>query len=92
MNKERNEKNKQYIDDNYLQYVFDILDMLQEITVYCKKTSLYGSEVRAGKPSNILHSLDTGKIKLSHETALDRTERILKFFYTGICGYKGCFL
>ena len=39
LNKERNEKNKQYIDDNYLKYVFDILNMLQEITIHYKKTS-----------------------------------------------------
>ncbi len=82
LNKERNEKNKQYIDDNYLPYVFDILNLLQEITVHYKKTSYYGSEVRAGKPNNILHSLNTGKAKISYESVLDRTERILKDFFT----------
>ena len=34
LNKERNEKNEQYIRDNYLEYLFDILNMLQEITFH----------------------------------------------------------
>ena len=82
LNKERNEKNEQYIKDNYLLYVFDILDMLQEITVHYKKTSYSGSEVRAGKPNNILHSFDVGKVDIVYESFLDRSERILKDFFT----------
>ncbi len=82
LNKERNEKNKQYIDDNYLKYVFDILNMLQEITIHYKKTSYSGSEVRAGKPNNILHSLDVGKVQTKFEPILNRSERILKDFFT----------
>ena len=52
LNKEREEKNEQYIKNNYLLYVFDILDMLEETSVHYKKTSYSGSEVRAGKPDN----------------------------------------
>ena len=82
LNKERDEKNEKYINDNYLLYVFDILDMLQEITVHYKKTSYSGSEVRAGKPNNILHSLDVGKVEIAYESFLNRSERILKDFFT----------
>lgn len=82
LNKEREEKNEQYIEDNYLLYVFDILNMLQEITVHYKRTSHSGSEFRAGKPNNILYSLDTGKIQMSDEPMLDRSERILNDFFT----------
>ncbi len=82
LNKEREEKNEQYIKDNYLLYVFDIIDMLQQITVHYKKTSFSGSEVSAGRPDNILHDLKTGKIKLAHESVLDRSERILNEFFT----------
>lgn len=82
LNKERQEKNSQYIKNNYLIYVFDILNMLQEITVHYKKTSYWGSEVRAGKPSNILHSLDVGRVQIAFESILNRSERILRDFFT----------
>ena len=82
LNKEKNEKNEQYINENYFPYVFDILDMLQELTVYHKKTSYFGSEVRAGKPNNILQRMDVGKVEIAYEPFLDRSERILNDFFT----------
>lgn len=82
LNKEREEKNEQYIDDHYLPYVFDIINMLGELTVHYKKTSYSGSEVRAGKPNNILSSLDAGKVEIAQESILDRSERILYDFFT----------
>lgn len=82
LNKERNEKNEQYINDNYLLYVFDILNMLSELTVHYKKTSNFGSEVRAGKPNNILDNLKEGKVKIEDKSVLDRSERILNDFFT----------
>lgn len=82
LNKERDEKNEQYIKNGYLPYVFDIINMLQEITVHYKKTSYSGSEVRAGKPNNILFSLDAGKVEIAKEAILDRSERILHDFFT----------
>lgn len=82
LNKEREEKNEQYIQENYLGYVFDILDMLEELTLYCKKTSRSGSQVSARKPDNLLTNLDNGKIKIKREAILDRSERILKDFFT----------
>lgn len=82
LNKERDEKNEQYIDNCYLPYVFDIINMLREITVHYKKTSYSGSEVRAGKPNNILYSLDAGKVEIAQESILDRSERILYDFFT----------
>lgn len=82
LSKERDEKNEKYIEDYYLPYVFDIIDMLKETTVHYKKTSYSGSEVRAGKPDNILNSLDAGKVKNAQESILDRSERILHDFFT----------
>lgn len=82
LNKERNEKNEQYVKENYLSYVFDVLDMMQEITLHYKMTSHSGSEVKAGKPNNILHSLEMGKVKIAYESVLDRSERILNDFFT----------
>ena len=82
LNKERKEKNEQYINDNYSKYVLEVLDILQEISVHYKKTSYSGMEVEAEKPNNILLRLDIGKIKNSYETNLDRSERILRDFFT----------
>ncbi len=82
LNKERKEKNEQYINDNYSKYILEVLDMLEEISVHYKKTSYSGMEVEAGKPDNILLRMDVGKIKKSYETNLNRSERILRDFFT----------
>lgn len=80
--KERMEKNEQYIRESYLEYVFDILDMLHETTIHWKASIYSGSEVNAGKPNNVLRNLDNGKIKKEKEELLDRSERIIKDFFT----------
>lgn len=82
LNKERSEKNEEYIKVKYLSYAFDILDMLERTTVYCKKTSSFESGVQANEPDNILARLDQGKTLLANESTLDRTENILKDFFT----------
>lgn len=82
LNKERSEKNEEYIKVKYLSYVFDILDMLERVTVYCKKSSSFTSGVLAKEPDNILGSLDKGKTQLTNEGVLNRTESILKDFFT----------
>lgn len=82
LNKERDEKNEEYIKAKYLSYAFDILDMLERTTVYYKKTSSFASGVQANEPENILAGLDQGKTQLANESTLDRTENILKDFFT----------
>lgn len=82
LSKEREEKNEQYIQENYLVYVFDILEMLEEITLHYKKTSHSGRQVSAFKPENVLRYLDKGKIKRKEEAVLDRSEKILRDFFT----------
>lgn len=82
LNKERGEKNEEYIKTKYLSYVFDIIDMLERTTVYCKKSSSFGSEIRAKEPNNILERLDKGKTQIANESVLNRTENILKDFFT----------
>lgn len=82
LNKERKEKNEQYIKNNYSKYVLEVLDMLQEISVHYKKNSYSGTEVKAGKPDNILFRLDAGKIRDLYKADLDRSERILRDFFT----------
>ena len=82
LNREKTEKNEQYIKDSYLPFLFDVLTMLQEMTVHYKMTSLSGSEIEAGKPSNILKKLDRGKIRKNDEAVLNRSERILNDLLT----------
>ena len=81
-NKEREDKNEEYIKESYLEYVFDIIDMLKDTTIHCKKTSSSGSEINAGKPRNVLRDLKDGKIKKDKEGLLDRSERIIRDFFT----------
>lgn len=82
LNKERKEKNELYIKQNYLEYVFDILDMLLKTTLHCKKTSHSGSEFHAMEPDNLLRNLNQGSIALQNEILLDHSEQILKDFFT----------
>ncbi|MDU4958880.1 MAG: AAA family ATPase, partial [Agathobacter rectalis] len=81
-NKEREEKNEEYIKESYLDYVFDIIDMLKDTTIHCKKSSSSGSEVNSYKPANVLRDLREGKIKKDKEDLLDRSERIIRDFFT----------
>ena len=81
-NREREEKNEEYIKESYLPYVYDIIDMLKDTTIHCKKTSSSGSEVNAGKPVNVLKDLKNGKIRKESEGILKRTERIIRDFFT----------
>ena len=82
LHKEMIEKNAGYIAENYLSYVFDILIMLQETNIHCKKTNHSGKESRALSPDNILKDFYSGTIDLSNIEILDRSERILNDFFT----------
>ena len=81
-NKERKEKNEKYIQQSYLEYVFDLIDMLKDTTIHCKTTSVAGVEINAEKPANVLKNLTEGKIKREDEVLLDRSERIIRDFFT----------
>lgn len=81
-NKEKKEKNEAYIKESYLEYVFDIINMLKDTTIHCKKSSLSGSEISAGKPANVLRNLEEGKIKSENDNLLDCSERIMRDFFT----------
>lgn len=82
LNRERKEKNEEYIIESYLKYVFAIIEMLEDTTIHCKKTSLAGSEISAGKPANVLRNLKEGKVKKENEGILERSERIIRDFFT----------
>lgn len=80
--RERDEKNEEYIKENYLTYVYDIIKMLKDTTIHCKRTSSSGSEISAGKPTNVLRNLKEGKVKKTDEELLEHSERIIRDFFT----------
>ena len=82
LNAEKEWKNEQYIKDNYNPYTFDIIRMLEEMKVYWQKTLKSDRLFDEHKPENILYNMDMGKIKAANEFILDRSERILKDFFT----------
>jgi AAA15 family ATPase/GTPase len=79
---ERENKNESYINENFLSYVFEVLDMLKDISIHCKKTPRSGSGIYTSKPENVLQDLSKGKIKAAREAQLSCSERILKNFFT----------
>lgn len=81
-NREKDEKNEEYILENYLTYVYDIIEMLEDTTIHCKRTPSSGIEINAGKPENVLKNLREGKVKKEDEKLLERSERIIRDFFT----------
>lgn len=82
LQKELSEKNHSYIEDNFSPYIFDVIEMIKNISIHCKKTSTSGSEIEGQQPINILSNLMEGKIAVQNEEILNRTERILREFFT----------
>ena len=62
--------------------MYDIIKMLKDTTIHCKRTSSSGSEISAGKPTNVLRNLKEGKVKKTDEELLERSERIIRDFFT----------
>lgn len=79
---ERDEKNESFIKDNYLPYLIEVLDMLQDVSVHLKNTSRTGSVIYTGKPYNVLENLSNGRIQQNERELLDCSERIIKDFFT----------
>ncbi|MCL2718730.1 MAG: ATP-binding protein [Lachnospiraceae bacterium] len=75
-------KNESYIKENYLSHIFEVLEMFNDISAYCKMTPHYKSRHYSDKPNNVLGDLSKGKIKAVKEAQLDCSERILKDFFT----------
>ncbi len=80
-NKEKYEKNEEYIHNSYLSYVFDVINMFDEGMVR-RKIDDRDYLVEIGKPYSVVPDLKKGKIIKSNESILDRSERIVKDFFT----------
>lgn len=81
-NRERDEKNIQYIENSFHNCIYDVIDMFEDITVHYKKTPERGSEILSSKPSCLLGNLYGGKIKDEDIDLLNRSELILRSFFT----------
>lgn len=79
--KEKDEKNKTYIEKNISKNILDVLDMFKNISIYCHRSSEIHLDISI-KPRNILKNLSIGIIKASEEYQLDCSEKILKNFFT----------
>lgn len=79
---ERKEKNETYLNDRILPYIFDVLDMIKNIALSWKKSSIAGTEKHASEPVNVMHDLANGKIDISNKDQLDCSEKILNDFFT----------
>ncbi|MDE6419422.1 MAG: ATP-binding protein, partial [Lachnospiraceae bacterium] len=81
LRKECREKNEDYIKDNVLSYVMDVLDMFEEIVVHYKKKV---SPIQSGsyKMDYLVTDPESGKIPIKEEGKLMRTETIIRDFLT----------
>lgn len=75
-------KNETYIENGILKYLFDVLDMFNDVSVFCRDSSIIGSSVQTRKPENVMMNLSQGKINTKDEEQLNCSERILRNFFT----------
>ena len=76
------EKNDRYISENISEHLLDILfSFLPNITVI-NKSNTYSPSVIGKKPESILDDMESGTIDRAKLPVLERTEHILKLFFT----------
>lgn len=76
------EKNEFYLKERILSYMFDVLNMFENISFHCRKSSRYGAGLSAAKPINVMRDLEEGKIKSADKKQLECSEKILNDFFT----------
>ena len=79
---EINRKNNTYLKEGILSYLFEVLDMLKDISVFHRDSLTIGSSIQTSKPENVMRNLSKGKINIKYKTKLDCSERILRDFFT----------
>ena len=76
------EKNDRYIGENISKHLLDILFLfLPNITVI-NKSNTFSPSVIGEKPESILDDMESGTIEQTKLPVLERTEHILKLFFT----------
>lgn len=82
LTKERRNKNEGYINNNILSYVYDFIFMLSGLMVHCKDSGHSIKEFNNDSKVNLLPNLEQGQIHRGQELILQRSEVILKDFFT----------
>lgn len=76
------ERNAGYIKGSFSEYLLSVITMFREITLVNKESNRHNTGVFCRKPGNILRDLRSGEIEKSQLPLLDRSERILRDFFT----------
>ena len=77
-----NERNYSYIESSLSKNILDVLSTLLDTTVISKQSNRSNSVFLSGKPNNLLNDLKSGKIAIKDLPQLDRSERIIRDFFT----------
>ena len=80
---ERNDKTKQYIDDNIKKNLFDVIEYFLSMSIHLEKNK----SIKIGRISSlkdVIINMDKGIIKKNDEHKLKFTEEILNDFFTSI--------
>ena len=76
------ERNYSYIRKSLSEYLLNVINMFMDTTVISKTSNTINTGVINGKPNNVLINLHSGKISEKQLPLLERSERILKDFFT----------
>ena len=76
------ERNDSYIRNTISEYVLKVIDMFMNTTVISNTSASLKTSIVNTKPNNVLRNLQTGKITKTQLPLLERSERILRDFFT----------
>lgn len=76
------ERNYSYILKSLSEYLLNVINMFMDTTVISKASNTFNTGVINGKPNNVLRDLQSGKISKNQLPLLERSERILRDFFT----------
>lgn len=76
------ERNYSYIRKSLSEYLLNVINMFTATTVIRKTTNTFNTGVINSKPNNVLRDLQAGRISEKQLPLLERSERILRDFFT----------
>lgn len=80
--KQISERNNKYIQSSFSEYLLKVISMFMDTSVISKTSNIFNTGVVSGKPHNVLRNLQSGKISKNDLPLLERSERILRDFFT----------
>lgn len=76
------ERNYNYIQSSFSEYLLKVIGLFMDTSVISKTSNKFNTGVINGKPHNVLKNLQSGKISKNDLPLLERSERILRDFFT----------